>query len=314
MLLGTSRKSTIGKVLDTPADERLEGTLATTALGIAAGVDIVRVHDVAANVRTARMSDAIIRGGWTETRPVNGRRRLRMDRITLTSMRYECLIGVATRRSVRSHRCSRSTSSSRPTSRAATGSDALADTIDYGPLVSLTERDHRGPHASDPRGLAGSPRARRARGCPAGHSRDRPCAQAGGPHGCLHGPCRGGDPPRAMSRDPQLSRPEVGCRASGSGPAADRPAARAGYHVLQWPVLREDLVKRVVAVHLDGVDVRDDVARLGARPHRQGCRGRPRRSKSPPATPRGRRSRAAGCAGPVAPASARCSRCPSMGG
>jgi len=66
VLLGTSRKSTIGKVLDAPADERLEGTLATTALGIAAGVDIVRVHDVAANVRTARMSDAIIRGGWTE--------------------------------------------------------------------------------------------------------------------------------------------------------------------------------------------------------------------------------------------------------
>lgn len=66
VLLGTSRKSTIGKVLDTPPDERLEGTLATTALGIAAGVDVVRVHDVAANVRTARMSDAIIRGGWTE--------------------------------------------------------------------------------------------------------------------------------------------------------------------------------------------------------------------------------------------------------
>ena len=66
LLLGTSRKSTIGKVLDLPADQRLEGTLATTAIGIAAGVDIVRVHDVAANVRTARMSDAIIRGGWTE--------------------------------------------------------------------------------------------------------------------------------------------------------------------------------------------------------------------------------------------------------
>ena len=45
-------------------EERLEGTLATTALGIAALVDIVRVHDVAANVRAARMSDAIIRGGW----------------------------------------------------------------------------------------------------------------------------------------------------------------------------------------------------------------------------------------------------------
>jgi len=62
ILLGTSRKSTIGKVLDLPADERLEGTLATTALGIAAGVDIVRVHDVRANVRAARMADAIIRG------------------------------------------------------------------------------------------------------------------------------------------------------------------------------------------------------------------------------------------------------------
>jgi len=66
ILLGTSRKSTIGKVLDLPVHERLEGTLATTALGIAAGVDIVRVHDVAANVRAARMSDAIIRGSWRE--------------------------------------------------------------------------------------------------------------------------------------------------------------------------------------------------------------------------------------------------------
>jgi dihydropteroate synthase len=64
VLLGTSRKSTLGKVLDLPPDQRLEATLATTALGIAAGVDIVRVHDVEANVRAARMSDAIIRG-WT---------------------------------------------------------------------------------------------------------------------------------------------------------------------------------------------------------------------------------------------------------
>ncbi|HEY7600784.1 MAG TPA: dihydropteroate synthase [Candidatus Limnocylindrales bacterium] len=69
ILLGTSRKSTIGKVLDLPADQRLEGTLATTALGIAAGADIVRVHDVAANVRAARMADAIVRGGWHEASP-----------------------------------------------------------------------------------------------------------------------------------------------------------------------------------------------------------------------------------------------------
>ncbi len=67
ILLGTSRKSTIGKVLDLPVAERLEGTLATTALGIAAGVDIVRVHDVEANVRAARMSDAIVRGGRSQS-------------------------------------------------------------------------------------------------------------------------------------------------------------------------------------------------------------------------------------------------------
>lgn len=64
ILLGTSRKSTIGRILDLPPDERLEGTLATTALGIAAGVDIVRVHDVRANARAARVSDAIVRGTW----------------------------------------------------------------------------------------------------------------------------------------------------------------------------------------------------------------------------------------------------------
>jgi dihydropteroate synthase len=66
ILLGTSRKSTLGKVLDLPADQRLEATLATTALGVALGADVVRVHDVEANVRAARMSDAIIRGTWHE--------------------------------------------------------------------------------------------------------------------------------------------------------------------------------------------------------------------------------------------------------
>ena len=62
VLLGTSRKSTLGKVLDLPADQRLEATLATTALGIAAGIDIVRVHDVEPNVRVARMTDVVVRG------------------------------------------------------------------------------------------------------------------------------------------------------------------------------------------------------------------------------------------------------------
>jgi dihydropteroate synthase len=63
VLLGTSRKSTLGKVLNLGPDERVEATLATTVLGVAAGVDIVRVHDVLPNVRAARMADAVVRGG-----------------------------------------------------------------------------------------------------------------------------------------------------------------------------------------------------------------------------------------------------------
>jgi dihydropteroate synthase len=61
VLIGPSRKSFIGKTLDLPASERLEGTAAAVALGIAGGADIVRVHDVKAMVRVARMADAIVR-------------------------------------------------------------------------------------------------------------------------------------------------------------------------------------------------------------------------------------------------------------
>ncbi|SHI78151.1 dihydropteroate synthase [Desulfofundulus thermosubterraneus] len=61
VLLGTSRKSMIGKTLDLPVDQRVEGTAATVAVGIAAGVDIVRVHDVKEMVRVARMTDAMVR-------------------------------------------------------------------------------------------------------------------------------------------------------------------------------------------------------------------------------------------------------------
>ncbi len=61
MLLGTSRKSTIGKVLDLPEDQRVEGTAATMAIAISKGVDIIRVHDVEYMVRVAKMSDAIVR-------------------------------------------------------------------------------------------------------------------------------------------------------------------------------------------------------------------------------------------------------------
>ena len=61
ILLGTSRKSMIGLVLDLPADQRMEGTAATVAIGITNGADMVRVHDVKQMVRVCRMSDVIIR-------------------------------------------------------------------------------------------------------------------------------------------------------------------------------------------------------------------------------------------------------------
>ncbi len=68
-LLGTSRKSTIGRLTGREPHERIYGTAATTALGIAAGIDVVRVHDVAQQRDVISVSDAIVRHwrptGWT---------------------------------------------------------------------------------------------------------------------------------------------------------------------------------------------------------------------------------------------------------
>ncbi len=61
VLSGPSRKSFIGRVLDLPVDERVEGTAAAIALSIVRGADIVRVHDVGVMTRIARMCDAILR-------------------------------------------------------------------------------------------------------------------------------------------------------------------------------------------------------------------------------------------------------------
>ena len=63
ILIGPSRKSFIGLALNLPVDERVEGTAAAVAIGIAKGADIVRVHDVQQMVRVCRLSDAIIRSG-----------------------------------------------------------------------------------------------------------------------------------------------------------------------------------------------------------------------------------------------------------
>lgn len=60
LVLGTSNKSTIGTVLNLPPDERLEGTAATVAIGIMKGVHCIRVHDVRAMSRVAKMCDAVL--------------------------------------------------------------------------------------------------------------------------------------------------------------------------------------------------------------------------------------------------------------
>jgi len=61
IVIGTSNKSTIGAVLDAPVHDRLEGTAATVAIAIANGADCVRVHDVKAMARVAKMTDAIMK-------------------------------------------------------------------------------------------------------------------------------------------------------------------------------------------------------------------------------------------------------------
>jgi dihydropteroate synthase len=61
LLVGPSRKSFIGYTLDLPPEQRVEGTAAAVAIAIARGADIVRVHDVLAMARVARMTDAIVR-------------------------------------------------------------------------------------------------------------------------------------------------------------------------------------------------------------------------------------------------------------
>lgn len=66
IVIGTSRKSFIGKVLGLPPDERVLGTAATVALAIAGGADVVRVHDVREMAQVVRMADAVIRKGTAD--------------------------------------------------------------------------------------------------------------------------------------------------------------------------------------------------------------------------------------------------------
>lgn len=70
ILVGSSRKSTLGLLLNLPVDQRIEGTAATVTLAISRGADIVRVHDVKEMVRVCRVTDAVVHGwrphGWKQ--------------------------------------------------------------------------------------------------------------------------------------------------------------------------------------------------------------------------------------------------------
>ena len=76
MLIGTSRKSFIGAILDAEPDDRVEGNAASTALAVAMGVDIVRVHEVREMARVAKVADAIVRG-WEPDLHVSESERVR---------------------------------------------------------------------------------------------------------------------------------------------------------------------------------------------------------------------------------------------
>ena len=60
VLLGTSRKSVIGRTLDLPTEQRVEGTIATSVIGVMKGCAFVRVHDVKENYRAIRMTEAVL--------------------------------------------------------------------------------------------------------------------------------------------------------------------------------------------------------------------------------------------------------------
>ncbi len=134
VLLGTSRKSTLGRILDgAPVEDRLEATLATTALGIASGVDVVRVHDVLANVRAARTADAVVRGGVCMT-----------DRLVLTNMIFEGCHGVTAEEREHSQPFEVDVEMHldlRPAGR----SDDLARTVDYSRVFDICREIVQGP-------------------------------------------------------------------------------------------------------------------------------------------------------------------------
>ena len=255
ILLGTSRKSTLGRVLDLPAERAARGTLATTALGIAAGVDIVRVHDVRANVRVARVSDAIVRGTWRDA-PTRARQEAPMtDRIVLTNMRFDGRHGV--------HEWERETPQPFEVDvelvldlQPAGIDDDLSLTIDYGRVYEIVPADRRGPSVRPARGPRRGDRHELLADF-AGRCRGRvrvrkPAVRLGGPLDYAGVEIRRARAGADAQRERPARRPDRPRSGDGSRPRGRRGGSRGSrWRVIVWPsrriVERDRLAGRVLA-------------------------------------------------------------------
>ena len=282
-----------------PAGRRApRGDAGATALGIAAGADIVRVHDVRANVRAARVSDAIVRGTWRESSHPEVRRE-RSDR-----PRRTCASGPPRRPRLGAREAQPFEVDVELRRRPAPGrrrSDDLAATIDYGPVYD--ERCSailEGP--PDP--VAGSRSPRRSPGrCSRDLGRDEVVVRVRKPGRPARRPAR----PRRASRSaapvlaPRATATEGRTQDAGAARRPRRRSGRGGFareplevgrtrpeghlSVIVWPSRRtvdlddvawrelaEGRVERVLVVEDLVADLRDDVAVLDAGVRRLACR------------------------------------------
>ena len=156
VLLGTSRKSTLGRVIDGAPADRLAATVATSALGALAGVDIVRVHDVQENRDAVRVIDAALRAagehpddaiGPNPNRADRPPRPSQRDRISVRNVRFDAAHGVYPEEHQRPQPFFVDVEVDADLAPAGRG-DALAASVDYSELVRVAvERVGAGGHA-----------------------------------------------------------------------------------------------------------------------------------------------------------------------
>jgi dihydropteroate synthase len=156
VLLGTSRKSTLGRVIDGAPTDRLAATVATSALGALAGVDIVRVHDVQENRDAVRVIDAALRAvgddpddaiGPNPNRTGRPPRPSQRDRISVRNVRFDAAHGVYPEEQQKPQPFFVDVEVDAELAPAGRG-DALAASVDYSELVRVAvERVGAGRHA-----------------------------------------------------------------------------------------------------------------------------------------------------------------------